>query len=166
MPTHTLHRPTTSMPRMAVLLGLSQLVLTSIHHAYGAYAYDTPWRLQVVGFSVIVALVIIGLSLAAHRRRGNGIGRLALWLNMGLILIVPVLAIGLVEGGYNHFVKNVVYFAGDLSLYSRIFPSPLYEVPTDWFFEVTGVAQLALGLWAGRAALRALVAPRLATAAA
>ena len=156
MSNHALSLPMQSMPRAAALLGLSELVLTSIHHAYGAYLYDTPWRYQVVVFALVMALGISGLSFAAHRHEAEPMGRPLLWLNMATILIVPVLVIGLIEGGYNHFVKDIVYLAGDTALFHRMFPVPPYEAPGDWFFEVTGVAQFALGLWAGLSAIKAL----------
>ena len=156
MPTDATHATAPSATRTAVLLALSELALTSIHHAYGAYAYATPWRSQVAGIALVFGLIIVGLSLLAHQHRAEPIGRLIFWLNMALILIVPAAAIGLFEGGYNHFLKVLAYFAGDPALFGRMFPSPPYEAPTDWLFEVTGVAQFPLGLWCGWAALTAL----------
>jgi hypothetical protein len=150
---------TTSLPQAAVLLGWSELVLTSIHHVYGAYAYNTPWRLQVAVFSLFVGLLMAALAFTAHRHRGERIGRLAFWLNMAIILIVPAIVIGVIEGGYNHLVKNIVFFVGDPALFNRMFPGSTYEAPSNWFFEITGVAQFPLGLCAGWAALKALRQP-------
>jgi hypothetical protein len=156
MPTQVLRLATSSPTRLAVSLGLSELLLTSIHHAYGAYAYATFLRLQVVGFAAVVALGIAGLSFAANRHQGQLTGRLLHWINMAVIVALPVFAIGVAEGGYNHLVKNLVFFTGNSALYDRMFPAPTYEVPTDWFFEVTGIAQFPVGLWAGWAAIAAL----------
>ncbi|EHK58262.1 hypothetical protein, partial [Allomesorhizobium alhagi] len=34
------------------------LVLTAVHHAYGAYAFSTPWRLHIVYIAAPVAAAI------------------------------------------------------------------------------------------------------------
>ncbi len=74
---------------------------------------------------------------------------------------ICVLWLGLYEGGYNHSLKNVAY-AVDLpaSVFDTLFPTSLYEPPGDWFFELSGMLQLPLGLLAGRAAWRAFLASR------
>ncbi|MGN6156730.1 MAG: hypothetical protein ACTHNL_01415 [Devosia sp.] len=148
-----------SAPAWAATFGLLELALTSVHHVYGAYAYDTPWRTQIALYAVIAAALIVVLSAGAHRRRGTA-GTAMLWANMILVLIVPVLAIGLVEGGYNHALKNLIYFAGAADQYRQMFPAPPYEVPADWFFEATGVLQFPVGIAAGIAAVMALVRGR------
>jgi peroxiredoxin len=63
-----------------------------------------------------------------------------------LILLFPVGAIGLYEGGYNHVLKNLTYFIGGEAQARALFPPPLYEMPRDVFFEATGVAQLPLSI--------------------
>lgn len=77
----------------------------------------------------------------------------------------PVLAIGrmgafsaLVEGGYNHVVKNIVYFAAGEETTWQLFQPPLYdeheiEMPNDIFFEVTGILQFPLAVVAGLATI-------------
>ena len=44
------------------------------------------------------------------------------------------------------------------SIVDRLFPRSLYEPPGDWVFELSGVLQLPVGLFAGRAAWRAHLA--------
>ena len=45
---------------------LAVLLLTSVHHAYGAFAYNTPWRLHAVFLSAFAAAVIIGSKVALN----------------------------------------------------------------------------------------------------
>jgi peroxiredoxin len=115
-----------------VLSAVALLLLTDVHHVYGARVYQTPWRYHVLLLSV-PAMVAILLS----RRR----------LTLVLVtLVVPVLGIGAFEGFYNHLVKDVLYFHGaSPALLTRLFPPPTYEMPNDAFFEITGVAQALLG---------------------
>lgn len=135
----------------AARYGLATLVLTSVHHAYGAYVYQTPWRYHTVFISTATALVILG-SLAVHRARPSGLpGTLALGLFVLATIAVPVLTIGAFEGLYNHVLKNVLYFGGgSASLMARLFPAPTYEMPNDAFFEISGILQsvpAALAAW-------------------
>ncbi len=149
--------PTLRSPAaQAALMGLLELLLTAVHHVYGAYVYDTPWRVQVAFYAAIIGAFVGTLSYAAHRWRDSAFGKVLFRLNMLVTLVAPALAIGVVEGGYNHALKNIVYFAGDIDLYRQWFPEPTYEIPADWFFEVTGVLQFPLGVWAGVAAVVAL----------
>jgi hypothetical protein len=127
------------------------LLLTSVHHAYGAYIYGTPWRYHAVLISGATALVIVG-SLAWLGGPPSGMsGALARWVFGLTTLVIPVLAFGLVEGFYNHLVKNVLYFGGVPAMQmARLFPPPTYEMPNDMFFELTGILQVvpaALAAW-------------------
>ncbi|TPG05379.1 hypothetical protein EAH75_18235 [Rhodanobacter glycinis] len=131
----------------ALHAALAILLLTAVHHAYGAYAYDTPWRLHVVIVAGVTALLLWG---AVHvlRRRPAGVAHTAAWAVFCLLdLLLPVAGIGLFEGGYNHALKNALYFGGaSAPLLARLFPPPMYELPGDGFFETTGVLQLVLGV--------------------
>lgn len=143
--------------RPALLAVIGQLVLTSIHHGYGAIIYAAPFRSQVVVVSAIVAVLVLGLAYVAANHRGSVLGSIAWWLNVLIIVAYPIVAIGLVEGGYNHVVKNVVYLLANRSVYDGMFPAGTYEVPADWFFELTGIAQFPVGVaaaWLGIAAWR------------
>lgn len=76
---------------------------------------------------------------------------MAAWL---LILAAPVAWIGVFEGGYNHLLKNALYFGGlSRDAFARLFPAPTYAPPSDWLFELTGVLQFPLGVLAGAHAL-------------
>jgi hypothetical protein len=119
------------------------LLLTSVHHAYGAYTYESPWRLHVVALAIAAAAVIAAAA-GAHRRFETGVaGTLAFWIFCAATLAFPFAMIGFFEGGYNHVLKDALYFSGaSLELMRTLFPAPAYELPNDVFFEVTGVAQL------------------------
>jgi hypothetical protein len=122
------------------------LGLTAIHHAYGAFAYGTPWRLHVVYFAAPVAIAIVAALWIASSRRDLPLGILAARLAAAAILILPVAGIGFYEGGYNHVLKNLVFFAFGRTDAVAMFPPPTYEMPNDLFFEVTGVAQFPLSI--------------------
>ncbi len=119
------------------------LLLTSVHHAYGAYIYDTPWRLHIVPVSIAVAAVMRATS-GVHRRYQTTVaGTIALWTLCATTLVFPFGMIGFFEGGYNHVLKNVLYLGGaSPQLMQTMFPAPMYELPNSVFFELTGMAQL------------------------
>ncbi len=80
---------------------------------------------------------------------------------VALALAICVLWLGLYEGGYNHVLKNLAVMAHlPAAVVTAMFPPSVYEPPGDWFFELSGVLQLPLGLGAGRAAWRAYAASR------
>jgi hypothetical protein len=125
---------------------LAVLLLTSVHHAYGAYAYHTPWRLHVVFVSALAAAAMIGPLVVTQRTADETVREIAFSVFTAVVLVVPVALIGLFEGAYNHALKNALYFAGASStLMNRLFPPPTYELPNDLFFEATGVLQAVLG---------------------
>jgi hypothetical protein len=137
--------------RRVMWWALAVLLLTSVHHAYGAYIYDTPWRLHVVFVSGLTAAALLGSLLAFRRRSADLSGRIAFWAFVAVVLVVPVAGIGLFEGGYNHALKNALYFSGaSTAVLHRLFPPPTYELPNDAFFEFTGVLQLVLAVVTGR----------------
>jgi hypothetical protein len=137
----------TTTPRSATstvaLYALIALILTSLHHAYGAYVYATPWRLHVAFIASATALVILA-ALAVLRAHPEGwLGTAAWWLFALTVLIVPILFLGVFEGFYNHVLKNALFFAGlPTREMVRFFPPPKYELPNDAFFEITGVLQV------------------------
>lgn len=122
---------------------LAALLLTTVHHVYGAYAYHTPWRLHVAFVSGFTAALIVGSVVVLQRHTDDLTRQIAFWAFVGVTLVMPVAAIGLFEGAYNHALKDALYFAGaSPSLMSRLFPPPAYELPNDAFFEITGVLQV------------------------
>jgi protein-S-isoprenylcysteine O-methyltransferase Ste14 len=134
---------------------VAAIVLTVIHHLYGATLYDAPFR-QHVAFGILPVLLVLALAYWVHRRHPlTSLGSVSLWVFMAVTLIVPVGMIGLLEGGYNHLVKNVLYFGGtSRTTFDRLFPPPAYEMPNDLWFEVTGILQFFVGLYAGYCLVR------------
>lgn len=139
--------------RCAGFAALAVLALTTIHHIYGAIIYDTPWRFHIAIVAPVLALAIVRALYLGGSRQGTPSGKLWTMVAAALILIFPVGLIGLVEGGYNHLVKNLAYFAAGEPMARALFPAPAYEMPGDFLFEATGIAQLPLGLLAAWSAL-------------
>jgi ubiquinone/menaquinone biosynthesis C-methylase UbiE len=137
------------------------LLLTTIHHVYGAAIYNTPWRNHVAFISLPAAFFIAGALFASGKYPNTTFGRVALWSAITAIVVIPFGAIGLFEGGYNHVIKNALYFSGaPFNLMRRLFPPPAYELPDDLFFELTGVLQFFVALPAGYYAYRLLYPSR------
>lgn len=123
------------------------IALTVVHHFYGAWRYDTPWR-HHAAVVVLPVFVLLAVVFAVQRlRRGTATGRVALVVFSVVSALVAVGWIGLFEGGYAHFLKNALYFGGVAEpTFTALFPPPTYEVPDDAIFEVTGMAQLFCGI--------------------
>ena len=139
----------------AARYGVVVLLLTSVHHAYGAYVYDTPWRYHAVFVAAITTVLIFGTLAVMRSRRTGLVHTLAQGLFVLVILGVSVLTIGVFEGLYNHVVKNLLYFGGaSPTLMMRLFPPPTYEMPNDVFFEVTGILQVLPAVLAVRSLYR------------
>ena len=116
------------------------MVLTTIHHIYGAIIYDTPWRLHVLLLSIPVIIVTLILSwfLKADRKWN----RLLYAANVLIVLIFSVILIGSYEGVYNHVFKNIAYFSGtSKSVLDQLFDPSKYVLPNDFVFEFTGIMQ-------------------------
>lgn len=138
-------RPTNSYFRAGAAAILT-LVLTSVHHAYGAVIYGTPWRLHILHFAIPAGVALVVLLLVGSARRNKPSGRLSTWAAVAIILVFPVAMIGLYEGAYNHALKNIVYFGLGEGLARAVFPPPTYEMPNDLVFELTGIAQFPLSI--------------------
>ena len=126
-------------------------VLTIIHHVYGAIAFDTPWRhhAAVLGLGGIGATLLFGLG--ATRWLAPVLRQVSTVLLLALTLVLAVGLIGVFEGGYNHAGKLLLFFGGaGPETMSRLFPPPTYEMPSDVFFEGTGVKQFLAALVAAR----------------
>ncbi|WP_342375816.1 hypothetical protein NVS55_31660 [Myxococcus stipitatus] len=119
------------------------LLMTSVHHVYGALRYETPWRLHMVAVSALTALGLVGTLSLFRARPEGGLGTAALGFFALLTLALPVGMIGTYEGLYNHVLKNILFFGGaSASLLHTLFPPPVYELPNDFFFELTGNLQV------------------------
>jgi hypothetical protein len=122
---------------------LGVLLLTTVHHVYGAYAFGTPWRLHVAFVSRPAALAVATSQWLLGRHRQGVIRCIAFWTLVAVTVVIAILLFGLFEGAYNHVLKNALYFGGASSeLMNRLFPPPTYELPSDVFFEMTGVMQV------------------------
>lgn len=131
---------------------LGLLLLTSVHHAYGAWRYATPWRLHAAAIAVVVGAAIIASCAAFVARSGKRFGALALGVLTLLIVVVPIAGFGAFEGFYNHVLKNILFFGGaSPEVLGRLFPSPTYEMPDDVWFEISGVLQAPVAVLAARA---------------
>lgn len=136
----------------AGVAAIALLILTSIHHAYGAYAFGTPWRLHIL-LAAAPAAILITVALFYGAMCSGRAARIATVGAAVFILIFPVAGIGLYEGGYNHVLKNLVYFIFGEAEALGVFPPPLYEMPSDFIFEATGVAQFPLSIMTAMLAL-------------
>jgi hypothetical protein len=127
----------------ATLGATALFLLTTVHHAYGAYIYDTPWRLHAAIVSGLATGLIAGSLFLFRRRPGDTIGAISRWVFIVVTLLVPILLFGIFEGAYNHVLKDALYFGGaSPNVMRRLFPPPTYELPNNVFFEVTGVLQV------------------------
>ncbi|MBO9729540.1 MAG: hypothetical protein J7623_12960 [Chitinophaga sp.] len=115
------------------------LLLTAIHHAYGAVIYHTPWRLHILFIAIPVLLLVYVLDWQLRKHPGSKpllVGYLI------AVILFPLLVIGLYEGVYNHLAKNIIFLVtGNNSFFRMLFPPPVYEMPNDVWFEVTGILQ-------------------------
>ncbi|HEX3252965.1 MAG TPA: hypothetical protein VHS05_26225 [Pyrinomonadaceae bacterium] len=134
----------------ALWWAIALMALTTVHHLYGAVIYQTPWRHHAALVATGTVLVSVA-SFRIHRSMASQrTGQIAFWIFVILSMLIAVLGVGLFEGGYNHTLKNILYFTThDAALMQRLFPPPTYEMPNDAFFEITGVLQFPLGLVTG-----------------
>ena len=117
------------------------LLMTSIHHIYGAVVYHTHWRLHVVLIAVPVGALVWVLYYLYTRSRYSG-NKAVLISYLLSVLVFPALLIGVYEGVYNHLIKNIIFpFTGNSSFFRMLFPPPVYEMPNNVLFEATGVLQ-------------------------
>jgi hypothetical protein len=134
---------------MSVFWSVGTMIMTLVHHLYGAIIYDEPFRLHVAMFAVPVILLLVS-SYAGYKNVPN-VRLKKIFLSTFLVssLLFSVVAIGLYEGGYNHGVKNIMYFTGiSTEILDKMYPS-VYELPNDFVFELTGIAQFVMGLMCG-----------------
>jgi hypothetical protein len=136
--------------KRATLGTVAICVVTTVHHVYGAYIYNTPWRVHAAVVSgLATALIAVSLWLLRNRS-GDAIGAVASWTFLVVTLLVPFLGFGVFEGAYNHALKDVLYCAHvSPGLMTALFPPPTYEMPNDLFFEVTGVMHVVPGFFTG-----------------
>ena len=122
--------------RKVTLFSVMLMCLTSVHHVYGAIAYHTSWRLHVLLFSIPVLVVTLILNRLAAAKPW------AFWLYWIITLLAAIILIGIFEGLYNHVLKNILFFSGfPGSSMEKLYPRGTYEMPDNFFFEITGIMQ-------------------------
>jgi hypothetical protein len=135
--------------KRVISLSHSIMILTSIHHIYGAVIYHTPWRYHAVYVAIVVILFTTILD-QLQKRAAASIQSIFFYLNMSIIFLVSGVLIGGFEGIYNHLIKNIMFFGGfDSQIMMALFPPPKYEMPNDFVFELTGVFQAFLAIALG-----------------
>lgn len=131
----------------AVVSTAALMLLTTIHHMYGAMIYDTPWRNHVAYVS-LWSTFFIGISLAVfYKKKSTVLGTLSYWAGLLAMIIIPAGWIWLFESVYSHLLKNVLYFGGaPSSVLNFLFPPSVYHMPNNVIFELTGNLQVVVGL--------------------
>ncbi len=117
---------------------------TSIHHVYGAWLYETPWRNHIAyqGFSWLLLSYLIMLIYINWKKN------FLAWVFVVFAGFFFVGAIGFFEGAYNHVLKNILYFGGlQVNRLHAMYPPPKYLLPNDWIFEISGVFTFFISLW-------------------
>ena len=142
------YKKDTTFRRLA-LWTIALVTFSSIHHIYGGAIYATSWRIIMPMFFFISMLV---LTLVLQYQAIIRPSRILLITYTLLCLIVWVIGVGVFEGGYNHVLKNVLYYSrASMDLMVKMFPpefggAKFYEsAPNDFLFEATGIASTILG---------------------
>ncbi len=122
------------------------MLLTTVHHIYGAIIYNTPWRFHVVFISIPV-IIIIAISGRSIFKKESNRKSFWFWVYWSIILIASIGFFGLFEGIYNHLLKDILFYSGvNREVLFQLFPPPKYEMPNDFLFEATGVLQAVLAI--------------------
>jgi len=131
------------------LTTLCLMGLTIFHHFYASIIYPQAFRAHVAYVSIPV-VVLEYIIYREYRKATNPLKkRLHYILFQILAWSVPILLIGFYEGGYNHFLKNILFFAGvKLNILTDLFPPPMYEMPNNFIFEFTGILQFVTAIYA------------------
>lgn len=128
---------------VAVVSGFIAGLISSGHHWYGAVVYDTPWRAGVSYWIMGIVLIVYSLLYIYLKYAHNLAGRIALWIFF-LGAVVFQTGFTLFECVYSHVLKDALYFGGaPQSVLLKLYPPPAYHLPDNWFFEFTGLLQLA-----------------------
>jgi len=137
----------TSKKLVQLIIGIG--ITTWLHHIYGGFIYDTVYRIVVPTLTLPILLAATFYLQYNLIKRENQVVKVLFTLIVSIFWIV---AIGLIEGGYNHILKNILFFA-DVSKdrLTVLFPPEfgelrLFEKPNDLIFELTGIVQFFLGL--------------------
>lgn len=125
----------------AAIAGALTMIMTMLHHAYGAVVFDTPWRMHVVPIALIAAILLLALG-----RARSAVPR---FLLITVTAVAAIGWIGLFEGMYNHALRLSVFaLAGNGAFYRALFGGGAYQAPSDVLFELTGLLQILPAAWA------------------
>jgi hypothetical protein len=113
------------------------LVLTVIHHAYGAFIFQQPLMLHITLIAIPVGALIFTLGAFARRAASRRTASVASATALILMIGVSIVAFGFYEGGYNHLLPNIQYALG----ITPTVRAGLYEPPDDFIFQGTGIIQ-------------------------
>lgn len=126
------------------------VLFSTIHHIYGGLEYNTSWRI-IMPIFFFLPMLIITLLLQSLILKVQNKFIISVYVLIVIVGWIGILGIG--EGGYNHVVKNVMYFTGaSESIMSKMYPSEfggtkLFEKPNNWFFEISGILTTLFGLY-------------------
>ena len=126
----------------AVISGVIACLVTCVHHWYGAMAYDTPWRTEVVYWITFITMIVYSLLYVYWKHIHSLIGKIALWLFVvGAVFLQA--GFTLFECVYSHILKDILFFAGtSRAVLEQMYPAPAYHLPDNLLFEITGILQL------------------------
>jgi hypothetical protein len=116
---------------LAVISGLMSGLVSSIHHWYGAIAYNTPWRVSVSYWILGFVLIIYILPCVYWKYAGSIIGKITIWI---FLLCAVFFQSGFImfECVYSHVIKNILFFGGvPQSILDTLYPAPAYHLPDD-----------------------------------
>jgi len=137
-----------------MLWSVGTMIMTLMHHLYGAKIYDEPFRLHVALFAIPVIVVLLTTYSRYEKTANIVLKKIFFVIFLFVSIFCSVAGIGIYEGGYNHVIKNILYFGGiSTEILDQIYPS-VYELPNDFIFELTGIAQFVTGLMCGIEILR------------
>ena len=134
--------------RLMQFIGLIGIT-TWIHHVYGGIVYDTPYRVIVPSLTLPIFWFI---TFYIQYRLIKQTTKALKYVYILIVSLFWILPIGLIEGGYNHILKNILFFTGvSQEKLATFFPPEfgalrLFEKPNDIIFEVTGIIQFFIGL--------------------
>jgi hypothetical protein len=115
---------------------------TFLHHVYGGFRYKSAKRVKLS----FIFVVLFALTVLFYR-----MGRRHSWAQQtykGIALVAWVGVVGVLEGGYNHLVKVVLWLAKvPPAKLEKLYPSNEYVLPDDIFFEASGILTFAIGVW-------------------
>src|SRR6266699_3705539 len=79
--------------RKTMWSALVVLLLTTVHHVYGAYIYNTPWRHHVAIVSTVTAAILFASLRVLRRQTGRIVRKIAFWTFAVVTLAIPVITI-------------------------------------------------------------------------